>query len=185
MRLSIYLALLFALFSACRTSTTLSAQEQGDAEFQQYVEQKLLKWKDKAAPDFRLPDVEGKPLRLFDQKGKLVLLNFWFVDCKPCVTETVSLKELHKTYADQGLRIIAIALDSSDRLRPFIQQYQLPYAVLPKGKALADYYGVVTYPTSFLLDKQGVIREIFVGASDWDGTQTFFEMKPSIEKWLR
>lgn len=168
---------------ACKTpiaNTSVSSKTKGEAEFQQYLKEKTAQWKGKEAPDFQLADIEGKTFHLSDFKDKIVLLNFWFMDCPPCITEISSLKQLHQNYSNRGVVLVSVALDASDKLAPFCKERQIPYWVLPNGKPLAEQYKVTVYPTTYLIEK-GSIQEIFVGSSDWDGTQTYYEIKPHLD----
>src|SRR5882672_12658466 len=65
----------------------------------------------KAAPDFELKDVQGKPFRFSDGKGTVRLVDFWATWCAPCREEIPMFKDLHATYGAKGLTLVGIAMD--------------------------------------------------------------------------
>lgn len=136
------------------------------------------------APDFETTTLTGKKFKLSEHKGKVVLVNFWFSQCPPCITEILSLNQLQTDYQAKGLSIIGIGLDESEKISSLITQHKIQYPTAAKGQKLADVFKVSRYPTSFLIDKKGNIRQTETGASDWDATYTYIQLKPMIEKLL-
>ncbi|MDX8395976.1 MAG: TlpA disulfide reductase family protein [Mariprofundaceae bacterium] len=119
------------------------------------------------ASAFSLPDLAGKLQGL--PKGDVVLLNFWATWCPPCRKEMPSMAKLHRKYADQGLNIIAVSVDRDrDDLSTFVREYNLPFTVLHDAESKVSHeYAVFRYPETFLIDRQGNIREHLVGAIEW------------------
>lgn len=109
------------------------------------------------APDFTLKDIDGKEVDLKEFKGQFVLLNFWFVGCKPCIMEMPELNELVEEFQPQGINFLAIGLDSPDRVKSFLKQHEFDYTLLPNGRNVASSYGVSSYPTHLLLDAEGKV----------------------------
>lgn len=173
---------------ACNKSTTnnnaVSSTVKGEKEFQEYLDRKVKKYKGKSAKDITVETLDGKTYQLSKLKGKVVLLSFWFMACKPCITEIPSLVELQKVYGQKEFILLAISTDQEDKLRSFAKGKALNYAVVANGKAHADRYEVSTFPSNFLIDKKGIIREVFIGGSDWNATQTYMEIKPHIKHYL-
>lgn len=92
--------------------------------------------------------------------GKVVYLDFWASWCSPCVTSFPWMQQMHETYSDQGLVVVAVNMDQEPELaEQFLKQYKVAFriAYLNDGK-LAEYFGVETMPTSFLIDRQGNVR---------------------------
>lgn len=156
----------------------------GDEEFQQYLDRKANAFEGKQAPAFELTDLDGKKYTNASLKGKVLLLNFWFMACAPCITEVASLKKLQEDYATKGMELIAISTDPASKLGDFIKEKTIDYPVVSDGSDWGKKYKVSSYPTTYLIDKKGVIRKVFIGASDWDATYTYMEVRPHLEKIL-
>jgi len=120
----------------------------------------------KVAPDFSLTDLSGRPLRLSDYRGKIVILDFWATWCQPCKEEIPRLIELQNKYP-QHLQMIGISMDDDDKpVRAFQQQYKMNYPVAVGSAHLADQYGgVLGLPITFVIDGQGQIVSRHVGAT--------------------
>ncbi|HEX7914216.1 TlpA disulfide reductase family protein [Rudaea sp.] len=118
----------------------------------------VLKVGDQRA-DLELSDVEGKPRRLSEFDGKLVLLNFWATWCGPCREEMPLLDATHEKFADKGLLVVGIAIDDSDAVRDFLKDYPIRYPILLAGEdedaslRYGDTRGVLPY--SVLIGRDG------------------------------
>lgn len=123
------------------------------------------------APHFSLPDLGGTQISLSDYRGKVVLLNFWATWCSPCRREIPSLDRLYQLRKDKDFEILAISVDrtSPSKVADFVANYQMSFPVLvnPQGD-VGQRYWTRAIPTSFLLDKKGVIRWKVPGARKWD-----------------
>jgi peroxiredoxin len=121
----------------------------------------------KTAPDFSLPDLDGKTVRLSDSAGKVRLVDFWATWCAPCREEIPGFKELHAKYKDEGFELIAISMDEEgDKVvRPFVEKAGIPYTNLIGNDAVGDAFGgIVGFPSAFLVDRDGKIVSRYVGA---------------------
>ncbi len=119
-----------------------------------------------SAPDFELESLTGGRVRLSDYLGRVVILNFWATWCRPCVLETPDLVDLYNNYRERGLMVLGVSVDQNPRsvLQPFIQRYQIGYPILLNDqRAAAAYGGITSIPTTFLIDRQGMIRKQYVG----------------------
>lgn len=122
--------------------------------------------KRKAAPDFELKDIDGKVIKLSDFKGKVVLLDFWATWCGPCKIEIPWFKEFERSYKDQGLVVLGIAMDDEGWVvvKPFLRQLAVNYRVVMGSDSTADLYGGISaLPTTFLIDREGKIGSTHVG----------------------
>lgn len=109
------------------------------------------------APDFKLDDLDGKPLSLAAAHGKVILLNFWATWCGPCRAEIPDLIELQKKYGDT-LQIIGLDVDDDDvaEVKKFVAKNGINYPVgMATNEIRIQYGGVAALPTSFVLDKEG------------------------------
>jgi peroxiredoxin len=120
----------------------------------------------KAAPDFELQNLDGQSISLSDLKGKPVLINFWATWCGPCVSEMPYLQEIHDEWSGKGLVVLAINIgDSSSEAEQFLQNHNLSLPVLlDTGKVVAQRYNIRGIPTTFFIDKDGIIQEKIIGA---------------------
>jgi cytochrome c biogenesis protein CcmG/thiol:disulfide interchange protein DsbE len=116
---------------------------------------------------FALTSYEGAPMSLDILRGKVVLLNFWASWCYPaCYEEAPVLEAAWRAYRDRGLVVVGVDIqDTEPAASRFIKQFGLsfPNAPDPKGKVSID-YGVYGVPETFVIDKQGRIRDKKVGA---------------------
>jgi thiol-disulfide isomerase/thioredoxin len=110
------------------------------------------------APDFELPTLEGKNLKLSDLRGKAVLLNFWATYCGPCKIEMPWFVELQKEYGPQGFQIVGVAMDdaSTEDIAKFAKEMGVNYPILIGKESVGESYGGVNVlPTTFFVDRGG------------------------------
>src|ERR1017187_3775000 len=106
------------------------------------------------APDFDLPTLDGRRVKLSDFRGKAVLLNFWATWCPPCKIEMPWFVELQKQYGKDGLVVLGVAMDDTEppKIAEFAHEMGVNYQVLLGTDKVSDDYGDVQYlPTTFPL----------------------------------
>ncbi len=131
------------------------------------------------APDFELPNLEGKKIKLSDFRGKVVILNFWSKSCPPCLEEMPSLAELGQElqYRDD-IVLLTVTTDESKEdaaqtlssiLGPYLKNGRPPFEVLldPEAKVVADRFGTKLYPETWIIDQDGVIAARVDTARNW------------------
>jgi peroxiredoxin len=118
------------------------------------------------APDFQLQNLNGQSITLSSLKGNPVLINFWATWCQPCASEMPYLQKINNEWSDKGLVVLAINWgESASEVGQFLQANNLSLPVLlDTKKAAAEKYGVRAFPTTFFIDKDGIIREKIIGA---------------------
>lgn len=125
----------------------------------------------KAAPDFSLTDLNDKPHRLSDFRGKVVFLNFWATWCAPCREEMPSMEVLNKSFEKDGLVVLAVSIDrvtTTKDIPPFVKSLNLTFPVLIDSWGITDKpYKRLGVPETFIIDQQGIVREIIIGPKDW------------------
>ncbi len=121
-----------------------------------------------APVELKLQSLEGKGRSLTAYRGQVVVLNFWATWCAPCRKEMPLLEKLHREYQDRGVVVIAVSVDAKAteaRIAPFVQEHGLTFPVW-KGARLSqveEFSGEQALPATVLLDRQGRIRERWVG----------------------
>jgi cytochrome c biogenesis protein CcmG, thiol:disulfide interchange protein DsbE len=120
-----------------------------------------------AAPDFDLETLGGDRLRLSDLQGQVVVVNLWATWCPPCRAEMPALQQLYEAHRDEGLVVVAVNAtdqDSATAARTFVADHGLtfPVALDTRGEA-SRAYALQAMPSTFVVDRQGVIREVLIG----------------------
>jgi peroxiredoxin len=123
------------------------------------------------APDFTLPTLTGKTVRLSDFRAKkAVLINFWATWCAPCRLEMPTMEKAYQQYKGKRLEILAVSIDagSKNAVKNFMDELRLTFPALldPKMEVLG-LYRFSAIPASVLVDKQGIIRFKELGYRDW------------------
>jgi thiol-disulfide isomerase/thioredoxin len=116
-------------------------------------------------PAIEMRDISGRPWRLADQRGKVVLVNFWASWCPPCRAETPDLVKLADQYRGRGFEIAGIAMDDdSAPVRKFASSFRISYPVLLPAPDSPFFSTIQALPTSFLVDKYGRVAASYSGA---------------------
>jgi len=122
------------------------------------------------APDFNLPTLEGKQVSLSSLRGKVVLLTFWAVWCHVCREEMPMLDSLHKKYRDKGLEVVGVNIDRDvgASVQDYVKQHGLSFPILlDQERKAMKLYRAHFVPTTFVLDKRGIIVDKKVGPHKW------------------
>jgi thiol-disulfide isomerase/thioredoxin len=119
------------------------------------------------APVWKLKDVEGKLISSETFKGKVVVVDFWATWCPPCRAEIPGYIELQKKYGKDGLVIIGVSLDQKGPsvVKPFMEKFGINYQIVMGDDDIAAAFGGMdAIPTTFIIDRAGIIRDRKVGA---------------------
>ena len=135
------------------------------------------------APDFVLKDLNGKTVSLATFKGKVVLLNFFATWCPPCRAEMPALNKLQHALKSRGLEVVSVSTDRSiNDIKDFLERHRVDFPILfDADRNIAKQYRVFSMPTTFLINRNGIIVEKFYGEYDWTEPET----KGKIEKLLQ
>ncbi len=119
----------------------------------------------KPAPDFTLEDLEGQPVSLSDFRGRPVILNFWASWCGPCKVEFPLFQEAREQHSAEGLEIVGVIHDdSADAAAAFVQEEGSEWpALLDPDDVAWTAYGGLGLPTSFFIDREGIVRAVSFG----------------------
>jgi cytochrome c biogenesis protein CcmG, thiol:disulfide interchange protein DsbE len=147
------------------------------------VDEALARGEREEAPALELPKLGGRgSASLADYRGQVVVLNFWASWCEPCKDESPLLQRWHRRIRDGGGTVLGVdMLDVTDRAQAFIDEYGLTYPMLKDkdGEGL-ERFGVVQYPETFVIDRQGRIAAVRRGPVDEDFMQT--SVAPLLER---
>ena len=134
------------------------------------------------APAWELKDVDGKTVKLEDFKGKVVILDFWATWCGPCRMEIPGFIQLQKQYDKQGLAVIGVSLDEAEpqAVKAFMKKLGMNYSVVMGESQIArEYGGIEAIPTTFVIDRQGMIVAKHIGYADKEQFEK--EIKPLLK----
>ncbi|MFC1932120.1 TlpA family protein disulfide reductase [Chloroflexota bacterium] len=133
----------------------------------------------KLAPDFQLLNLEGQSISLNDFRGSPVILNFWATWCSPCRAEMPFLQEIYEDWTGKSPSVAMLTInikENSTRVKDFLETYNLSLPVLLDTDGnVSNKYNITGIPTTFFIDKDGIIQEKIVGA---------FRNKEQIEEHL-
>lgn len=133
----------------------------------------------KAAADFTATDMQGNMVTLSALKGKVVVLNFWFTSCPPCIAEMTDLNKLSVKYVGQNVVFLGLSFNDSTAVGKFLSSHQFKYQLLVKAKGAIEAYKIHSYPTHLVIDKNGNLID-FHTSSD----QIFELLSAAIDKSL-
>lgn len=128
------------------------------------------------APDFELRSIDGQAIKLSNLRGKKVILNVWATWCPPCRQEMPDMEKFYIEHSNEGTEIVAVNLTKEEKRREdvpaFIKEFGLTFPVLlDEDSEVARMYEVVSIPTSYIIDSQGVIRQKILGPMNYDFMQ--------------
>ena len=120
------------------------------------------------AIDFELKDLKGQTVSLSSLKGKAVMINFWASWCPPCREEMPDIENAYKDYKDQGLVVLAVNIqEDNGTASDFVQKLGLTFpVVLDTAGNVSEKYHVYSLPTSYFIDRDGIVRDLNIGRMD-------------------
>jgi cytochrome c-type biogenesis protein len=134
------------------------------------------------APDIEFQTLDGKPFHLHQLQGRVVMLNFWATWCLPCKNEIPELNAMQRDLQSQGLQIVGASWDDTAQgVKEYQQDIQkLEYEVILSSKDVRSKFGNLALPTTYLIDRQGLVRDTIIGARDRAGWEA--AVKPLLEE---
>jgi cytochrome c biogenesis protein CcmG, thiol:disulfide interchange protein DsbE len=122
----------------------------------------------KPAPLFRGPTLAGPPVALADLRGRVVLLDFWATWCGPCLAEMPVLRHLDETAGPRGLAVVGVNIEGAAARRAVddvVREAGLRHPTVLDEGHVRQLYGVGGLPHLVLIDREGIVRQIFQGAT--------------------
>ncbi len=133
------------------------------------------------ARDINVIDINANKFNMAEAKGKVVVLNFWYVECMPCREEMPLLNKLVDAYKGQDVEFIGVATNNRESLIKFLKTKEFKYRIISNGLSIANTWDVSGFPTNVVIDKKGKI--IFVESGYVEGIDA--KIKAKIEEALK
>ncbi|MEA3195238.1 MAG: hypothetical protein QOD26_3571 [Betaproteobacteria bacterium] len=131
--------------------------------------QPLKPWSGAATPELELNALDGKPQRLADYRGRVVLVNFWATWCAPCLEEMPSIEKLRRSLDERTFAVLAVNVGEGPRVAgDFAGKMGLGFNfLLDRDMKTSKAWGARVLPATFIVDPQGKVRYSYYGAIDW------------------
>jgi peroxiredoxin len=120
----------------------------------------------KPLKEFDLTDLNKKRWESKELRGRTIVFNFWFTACKPCIREMVYLNKLVQENKDTSVVFIAPAPENETQIKKFLKKYAFEYNITPSSADFISSMHIENFPTHLIVDKQGIIRQVFIGYAD-------------------
>lgn len=138
-------------------------------------------------PQFTSESIEGETINSDSLIGKVIVMNFWFIDCAPCIAEIPMLNELVEHYENSNnIEFLGMSIDDSAYIeKSFLGKFKFDFKIIPNTDYIAHNMCVLGYPKTYIIDKKGKIRKVFtVGLSFYESNEGLNEMKKIINECL-
>jgi thiol-disulfide isomerase/thioredoxin len=125
--------------------------------------------------EIRLKNLNGQPVSLSDFRGKIVFLNFWTTWCYACRIEMPDMEKLHQKFKNKDFAMVSINLqESASQVKQFFKDFKLTFtALLDSDGEVGAHFMITAIPTTFILNKEGIIIGKVMGPREWDGKKAF------------
>lgn len=160
--------LLFVVLMTATACCTVQGQPSGNEQLPLELRIQVFRAGliDKPLSSFVLTDINGGKWNSAELKGKVVVINFWFTACKPCIMEMPHLNKLVAENKDKPVVFIAPAPEEEAQVKKFLRKYNFSYNVIPASLDYISSMGVENFPTHIIIDKEGIVRQLFIGYAD-------------------
>lgn len=143
---------------------------------------------DKPMPNFTATSISGDTIEMSRLNGKVVVINFWFIDCHPCIAELPGLNKLVDEYKKKDIVFLAITWETVKRLQSeFTPKFKLDFTIIPIAREIINGLIASGYPTTYIIDQQGIIKTAWNGGrtDDKAGHEYYEKAKPVIDGLLK
>lgn len=116
------------------------------------------------APEFKMVDTNGNELSTESSKDKIVVLNFWFTTCKPCIEEIPELNQVYSRYRENEHVVFAsITFNKENEVKKFLEENPLQYPIVANARNICNLFKVNGYPTNIVIGKDSKILDYHSG----------------------
>jgi thiol-disulfide isomerase/thioredoxin len=130
---------------------------------------------------FSATDINGKEYSLDSLKGKIIVMNFWFIQCKPCIMEMPELNKLVENYKNEDVIFLGFAMNKKSKLKSFLKKTDFSYTIIPDSEKVVTDYKVTGFPTHIIVDKDSKI----VFSTSGLGPTTIADIEKTIEQLIK
>lgn len=136
-----------------------------------------------SAPDFQAETIDGEKIQLSKLKGKIVVLDFWYTRCEPCIEEIPGFNKLVDYYKNKNVTFISITFDSTYDVRKFLAEHPFKFKIIANNDTIRRYTFklISSWPYSIIINKQGKIIDISCGSKK---ANTFNYFSKKIDELL-
>ena len=152
----------------------------------------MKNWKNcingKSIPELSLTTVTGEKIKTKDLKGRVIVINLWFTTCHPCITELPALNRLVEEYKNKDVVFLGISTDTKAMLdADFFPKYKFDFKIISDGKDVVKKIGHTGFPTFYIIDKTGKVRDAWTGGAIDKTAETavYLKAKPIIDELLK
>jgi len=174
-----YLFFIALLFSGFAAFYLFEAESSAKADSQELVQlfgdMGVIKMVQALPVEIKLKDLNGQLVSLSDFRGKIVFLNFWTTWCYACLIEMPDMEKLHQEFKNKEFAMASINIQESvSQVKQFFKDFKLTFtALLDSDGEVGAHFMITAIPTTFILDKSGIIIGKVMGPREWDGEKSF------------
>lgn len=141
----------------------------------------------KAMPEFSVRAISGTSINTQKLKGKIVIANFWFTTCPPCIAEIPAFNKLADDYKKENIEFLAFALNDRKKLKKFLKKTPFNFKIIPDSGHLEELFGVLEHPVTFIIDQKGKVKMAWAGGSIGENAkvEVYIKAKPVIDDLLK
>jgi len=175
-RFFLLVALSFSGFAALFFFSAESLAKDESQELDQlFGDMGVIKMVQALPVEIRLKDLNGRPVSLSDFRGKIVFLNFWATWCYACRIEMPDMEKLHQKFKNKDFAMLTVNLqESASQVKQFFKQFNLTFtALLDSSGEVGAHFMITAIPTTFILDKKGIILGKVMGPREWNSKKAF------------
>jgi len=171
-----FITLLFSGFAAFYLFDARSLAKADSQELDQlFGAMGVIKMVQALPVEIRLKDLNGRPVSLSEFRGKVVFLNFWTTWCYACRIEMPDMEKLHQKFKNKDFAMVTVNLqESTSQVKQFFKDLNLTFtALLDSGGEVGAHFMITAIPTTFILNKQGIILGKVMGPREWNSKKAF------------